>query len=609
MPVTQERLTCALLGSVPSSLFSTVNSLSGQYLFKRVETTSTIDSFKSWNTCMDNHVCKIVAIVLIVVGGLLFIWLFGGILRCMCCGANMASSLCCCLSSMCSCCGSDNHNHRRHEQAPPPPPPPLAPYYNNIGYQQAPAMSSDIYTRAGPDLASAPLPSQVYNNNQTNNPLYNYGEERFGSNGELEKRAKEKDQENLQRLRIKREIYEEEKQARKRQEEELQKLNDQNSRTNQFDNEELPDNIAEANQHAYNRANNLASPTDDHFGEPVAPLNVINPDKSQPSYTAYQGNFYSSYNNNDNTNNVSTSYGNSSDGYEMQNLAPRNPFADQNLQGITAFNPAEYLQKQKQQQNAATLPDPSNLVTSEHSNIMYPKNTEIFTGIKESPNTISTSYYDSNIYHNNDILKNSNENMFQPQLASTQQNSSIGNVRPYNSSMIHPQQPPSDSDFVRKSMNLSEAHASFDSKMQSPLLTEIRNSQTLTALSSNTQNQNPHMVHDEYLGEITSESPLIGKQRASIVASDKSSSRNSLYVLPLFGSKTGKNGRSSERFSSIPNTRKDTLNDVNETSNDADFVKTPLMQLTDQNETTAAQFQNEKPTGARLPYPPSNSIL
>ncbi|KAH3901419.1 Pin2p SCDLUD_002911 [Saccharomycodes ludwigii] len=41
----------------------------------------TAKSFKSWSTCMDNKACKIIVIVLIVIGSIIAIWIIGSLLR------------------------------------------------------------------------------------------------------------------------------------------------------------------------------------------------------------------------------------------------------------------------------------------------------------------------------------------------------------------------------------------------------------------------------------------------------------------------------------------------------------------------------------------------
>ncbi|ODQ82695.1 hypothetical protein BABINDRAFT_159222 [Babjeviella inositovora NRRL Y-12698] len=58
---------------------------------------STADSFKSWDTCMGNKTCKIIVIVLIVIGALLVLWVVSTLLRCLCCGVA-------CLEACCFCC-------------------------------------------------------------------------------------------------------------------------------------------------------------------------------------------------------------------------------------------------------------------------------------------------------------------------------------------------------------------------------------------------------------------------------------------------------------------------------------------------------------------------
>ncbi|SCU82988.1 LADA_0C09054g1_1 [Lachancea dasiensis] len=56
---------------------------------------STADSFKSWDTCMDNKTCKIVAIVGIVVACVVAIWIVGSLLRCFVRGASGFGEFCC----------------------------------------------------------------------------------------------------------------------------------------------------------------------------------------------------------------------------------------------------------------------------------------------------------------------------------------------------------------------------------------------------------------------------------------------------------------------------------------------------------------------------------
>ncbi|KAF3992559.1 hypothetical protein FT663_01424 [Candidozyma haemuli var. vulneris] len=59
---------------------------------------STAESFKSWDTCMDNTTCKIVAIVGIVLAVLVVISILTTLFRCCCLGLSCAQALCCCCS-------------------------------------------------------------------------------------------------------------------------------------------------------------------------------------------------------------------------------------------------------------------------------------------------------------------------------------------------------------------------------------------------------------------------------------------------------------------------------------------------------------------------------
>lgn len=63
--------------------------------FKR-DITSTAESFKSWDTCMDNKTCKIVAIVGIVLAALVVLWICTSVLRCLCFGFESCAKLFCC---------------------------------------------------------------------------------------------------------------------------------------------------------------------------------------------------------------------------------------------------------------------------------------------------------------------------------------------------------------------------------------------------------------------------------------------------------------------------------------------------------------------------------
>lgn len=67
---------------------------------------STAGSFKSWDTCMDNKTCKIVAIVLIVIAVLICFWIISTLVRCCCMGVSCLEALCCC------CCRAANSRRR-----------------------------------------------------------------------------------------------------------------------------------------------------------------------------------------------------------------------------------------------------------------------------------------------------------------------------------------------------------------------------------------------------------------------------------------------------------------------------------------------------------------
>lgn len=61
------------------------------------DATTTGQSFKSWDTCMDNNTCKIIAIVGIVLATLILLWILSSIFRC--CFYSIS-----CLEACCSCC-------------------------------------------------------------------------------------------------------------------------------------------------------------------------------------------------------------------------------------------------------------------------------------------------------------------------------------------------------------------------------------------------------------------------------------------------------------------------------------------------------------------------
>ncbi|SCV05710.1 LANO_0H13476g1_1 [Lachancea nothofagi CBS 11611] len=80
---------------------------------------TTAESFKTWDTCMDNKTCKIVAIVGIVLACIVAIWIVGSLLRCFKQGASGCCEFCF------WCCGS------RRSAGPTAPPPQYMPPQNN----------------------------------------------------------------------------------------------------------------------------------------------------------------------------------------------------------------------------------------------------------------------------------------------------------------------------------------------------------------------------------------------------------------------------------------------------------------------------------------------
>lgn len=64
----------------------------------RRDVRSTAESFKSWDTCMDNTTCKIVAIVGIVLACIVAISILTTLFRCCCLGLSCVQAICCCCS-------------------------------------------------------------------------------------------------------------------------------------------------------------------------------------------------------------------------------------------------------------------------------------------------------------------------------------------------------------------------------------------------------------------------------------------------------------------------------------------------------------------------------
>ncbi|KAK6456195.1 uncharacterized protein RJT20DRAFT_128019 [Scheffersomyces xylosifermentans] len=61
---------------------------------------STKDAFKSWNSCMKNNICKPIAVVCVVIGAIISLWIIIGLLRWLCMGLSCLSSWFCCCQSV-----------------------------------------------------------------------------------------------------------------------------------------------------------------------------------------------------------------------------------------------------------------------------------------------------------------------------------------------------------------------------------------------------------------------------------------------------------------------------------------------------------------------------
>ena len=118
------------------------------------DVTSTASSFKSWDTCMNNHVCKIIAIVGIVLASLIVLWLLATFICCCCMGVSCLEALCCC------CCRSANTKYVEK--------PVQSPYANPNMYSPPPA----------PTYQTAPPPKAHFTNNQGYEPVSVYEQPR-----------------------------------------------------------------------------------------------------------------------------------------------------------------------------------------------------------------------------------------------------------------------------------------------------------------------------------------------------------------------------------------------------------------------------------------------
>lgn len=85
----------------------------------------TEETKSKWDSCMDKKWCKIVAIVCIVIGCLIVLWIISIIMNVIFCGGKCIRSFCWCCSCNSCCC----HRH----PPPPPPPPPAKPPIDSRG--------------------------------------------------------------------------------------------------------------------------------------------------------------------------------------------------------------------------------------------------------------------------------------------------------------------------------------------------------------------------------------------------------------------------------------------------------------------------------------------
>ncbi|KAG5356752.1 [PSI+] induction protein 2 [Yarrowia sp. E02] len=111
---------------------------------------STGEAFKSWDSCMDNTFCKIVAIVGIVAAGMLVLWILTAFFRCCFYGAS-AMTACCAICSCCACCCNDKVNREANQ--------------GNYAAANNPAM----YPASNPYQAYNYQPQPVYGNQSNNN--------------------------------------------------------------------------------------------------------------------------------------------------------------------------------------------------------------------------------------------------------------------------------------------------------------------------------------------------------------------------------------------------------------------------------------------------------
>ncbi|KAF2272847.1 uncharacterized protein EI97DRAFT_197765 [Westerdykella ornata] len=90
-----------------------------EYLAPRNPLTDAKDTLSSWDKCMAKTYCKWPVIVAIIIGVLILLSVLFCLVRCICCGAEIA---CCCFKCCTCCCGGNSKGHRRVASEPPPPP-------------------------------------------------------------------------------------------------------------------------------------------------------------------------------------------------------------------------------------------------------------------------------------------------------------------------------------------------------------------------------------------------------------------------------------------------------------------------------------------------------
>lgn len=116
------------------------------------KTISTAESFKSWDTCKENKVCKGTAIALIIIAAIIVFFIICAIVNCFCCAISCIDNLCCC------CKGRSSRGARQQGFAPLPEPQ----YSRQVEPVYVPPQSyqpNAYYPNAGPYQNTAYQPS------------------------------------------------------------------------------------------------------------------------------------------------------------------------------------------------------------------------------------------------------------------------------------------------------------------------------------------------------------------------------------------------------------------------------------------------------------------